>query len=167
MRGSPEALLVTGAYGVGKSLLAANLGDELERRRARFAAIDLDWLAWFDAGEDIANEERVFLANLTAVVANYRSIGIRWYVLAGSTETADQATAIEAAIDMPLRVLRLTAPIDVIERRLRADKRAADFEVALGQVQRDFAAGIAERTLDGTPDVATLVADVLAWLDWT
>ena len=110
MRTSPEALLITGAYGTGKSLLAANLADELERRRIRFAAIDLDWLAWFDPGDEPADEERVFLANLRAVVANYRAIRIPWFVLAGSVEDRDQLEAISDAIGLPVRVLRLTVP---------------------------------------------------------
>ena len=90
--GSPEALLITGPYGAGKSLLAATVADELERRGVRFAAVDLDWLAWFDPGDDPATAQRIFLANLRAVVANYRSIGITWFVFAGRSRRAMTST---------------------------------------------------------------------------
>ena len=166
MPGSPEALLITGPYGAGKSLLAANLADELERRSVPFAALDLDWLAWFHPGDDPTTEERIFLANVQAVVANYRSVGITQFVLAGSVETRDQLHALAAAAGMPMRVLRLTAPPDVLERRLRADQRPADFEVARGQVVRELGAAIAERTVDSSGSIAPLVDDVLAWLGW-
>jgi hypothetical protein len=166
MQTSPEALLITGAYGTGKSLLAANLADELERRRIRFAAIDLDWLAWFDPGDEPADEERVFLANLRAVVANYRAIRIPWFVLAGSVEDRDQLEAISDAIGLPVRVLRLTAPIALIERRLAADGRPADHQVAVGQLERRLGESIAERSIENAGSIQDVVTAVLDWLGW-
>lgn len=42
----PEALVVTGAYGSGKSSVIEEIAVTLEGTDAPFAAIDLDWLGW-------------------------------------------------------------------------------------------------------------------------
>jgi hypothetical protein len=40
--------MLTGAFGSGKSSMAAEIADLVEGKQP-YAAIDLDWLAWFDA----------------------------------------------------------------------------------------------------------------------
>ena len=47
-----HAVLLTGVYGSGKTSVAAEMANELERRGMPYAAIDLDWLRWFDVGWD-------------------------------------------------------------------------------------------------------------------
>jgi adenylylsulfate kinase-like enzyme len=47
-----RALLITGTYGSGKSTLAEELAEVLGERAMAHAAIDLDWLMWFDARAD-------------------------------------------------------------------------------------------------------------------
>ena len=43
---APQALVITGVYGVGKTTTAAQIADLLEERGAHYAALDLDWLSW-------------------------------------------------------------------------------------------------------------------------
>jgi MoxR-like ATPase len=75
--GEGEGVLITGVYGAGKSSVAEEVADALEARGARFGAVDLDWLMWFGVpGVEPENLRRVFLANLAAVVANYRDAGL-------------------------------------------------------------------------------------------
>ncbi len=49
-RSEALGILITGIYGVGKSTLVETIAGELEERRTRYAALDLDWLGWFDPG---------------------------------------------------------------------------------------------------------------------
>jgi adenylylsulfate kinase-like enzyme len=82
--GEVEGVLITGVYGAGKSSVAEEIADALEARCARFGAVDLDWLMWFGVpGVESENLRRVFLANLAAVVANYRDAGVIYFVLPG------------------------------------------------------------------------------------
>jgi adenylylsulfate kinase-like enzyme len=48
MPGPAEAVLLTGVYGSGKSTVVEEMASLLEERGAPYAALDLDWLAWFD-----------------------------------------------------------------------------------------------------------------------
>ena len=79
------ALLVCGAYGTGKTSLVEEMADLLEGRGVRYAAIDLDWLGWFDTGQpDHDAGWPVLLRNLDAVVANYHGEGVRRFLIAGT-----------------------------------------------------------------------------------
>jgi hypothetical protein len=72
-----EGVLIIGVYGAGKSSVAEEIAEALEARGARFGAVDLDGLIWFGVpGLEPDNLRRVFLANLAAVVANYRDAGV-------------------------------------------------------------------------------------------
>ena len=79
--GDVKGVLITGVYGSGKSSVAEEIADALEARGARFGAVDLDWLMWFGVpGVEPESLRRVFLANLAAVVANYRLAGVIHFV---------------------------------------------------------------------------------------
>ena len=69
----PDAVLLCGAYGTGKSSVAAEMAELLEARDVPYAAIDLDWLAWFNAMDGSLDHEvgPVELKNLSDVVRNY------------------------------------------------------------------------------------------------
>ena len=45
----PLAILITGPYGSGKSSLASEIAEVVEGELP-YAAIDMDWLAWFNTG---------------------------------------------------------------------------------------------------------------------
>lgn len=114
-----RAVLITGTYGSGKSTLAEELAEVLEDRAMAHAAIDLDWLMWFDVpGQTDAALDAVFPANLAAVVANYLTAGVRYFVLAGAVRSQADLTEIREAVGHPVQVVRLVVPLEEIERRL-------------------------------------------------
>ena len=80
-----DGVLITGVYGSGKSTVAAEIAEQLERRSISYAALDLDWLTWFEV-DDLDEElsERIFLDNLAGVVGNYVRAGVQHFVLAGA-----------------------------------------------------------------------------------
>jgi Mrp family chromosome partitioning ATPase len=41
-----DGVLITGVYGTGKSSVAAEIAETLERRGVPYGALDLDWLGW-------------------------------------------------------------------------------------------------------------------------
>jgi energy-coupling factor transporter ATP-binding protein EcfA2 len=119
----PRALLLTGPYGSGKSALVAEIAGLLEGS-VPFAAIDLDWLAWYDDGVTPGHSVEAFemlTQNLIAVVANYRVAAIGHFLLAGAILDDTIHELLVAAMGMPIRVVRITAPLAEIEQRLEAD----------------------------------------------
>ena len=122
MPSAPEAILVNGVYGVGKSTVTAQIADLLEERGVRYAALDLDWLGWaWSDGADRDSLDRVMLENLELVVGNLRRRGNDRFVLAGAVMTRVEWHAIEATMGMPIRMVRLTASVAEIRRRLATE----------------------------------------------
>lgn len=119
----PRVLLLTGPYGAGKSALIAEIASLLEGR-VPFAAIDLDWLAWYDDGVTPGHSPAAFdmlARNLGAVVANYREAGVGHFLLAGAILDEASHHRLIRAMGMPMHVVRISSPVAEIERRLQAD----------------------------------------------
>jgi energy-coupling factor transporter ATP-binding protein EcfA2 len=119
----PRALLLTGPYGAGKSALVAEIAGLLEGR-VPFAAIDLDWLAWYDDGVTPGHSLAAFemlARNLTSVVGNYREAAVGHFLLAGAILDEASHARLVVAMGMPIRVVRISAPLSEIERRLEVD----------------------------------------------
>lgn len=120
--GVEEAVLITGVYGSGKSSVAQEIADLLEKGNAPYALLDFGFLGWFDTGsEGRPMEHSMMLKNLAAVVGNYLAVGVRFFVLAGASRDRAGLDGLEVGLSMPLRVVRLTVPLQEIEKRLRSD----------------------------------------------
>lgn len=168
--GDRQAVLLTGIYGVGKSSTAAEIAEILESRRIGYAMLDLDFLGWFDTGrDDGAAGEELLRANVSAVVRNYVRAGIRRYVVAGTVADAAGRDRLAETLDMSLRVVRLTAPFDEIERRLRADVttgRANDLRESRAQLDRGDSVGIEDISVANDRPIREVATEVLDWLGW-
>jgi adenylylsulfate kinase-like enzyme len=166
----PEAVLICGAYGTGKSSVAAEMAELLEAQDVPYAAIDLDWLMWAnvaDAHGDAGN--RLMLANLAPMIGNYRAAGLTRFILAGLLTNADERERLRDALGMRLRAVRLTVPIDEIERRLGSDPtsgRRDDLERARGQEAGDVGAGLEDLAIANDRPIADVAAEIIAWLGW-
>jgi hypothetical protein len=165
-----EAVLLTGIYGVGKSSMAAEIADVLERRRIPYALIDLDFLTWFDTGRDDGpGEDEMLQANVGALVRNFADARVVRYVVAGTVADAAGRDRLVEALDMPLRVVRLTVPFEEVERRLRSDVttgRADDLREARAQVERGDTVGIEDLSVANDRPVREVAAEIVAWLGW-
>ena len=163
------AILLTGVYGAGKTTVAEEVAGLLEDGDPPFAAIDLDWLTWSSVPGADHDETAILHANLRAVAGTYRAAGARRFVLAGSVNALTLA-AIRDALAMPLLVVRLEVPIEVIEARLRGaatSGRAEDLAVAREQLAAGANAGLEDAVIDGTPPVAETARAVIALAGWT
>jgi hypothetical protein len=98
--------LIVGAYGTGKSSVCEEMAEVLESRGMTYAAIDLDWLGWYDApgrSGGHARRDPVGLANLSNVVSSYLVAGVEHFVLAGSVWSGVELVAIRSAVPLPCR----------------------------------------------------------------
>ncbi|MGZ5128022.1 MAG: hypothetical protein ACXWE5_09520 [Actinomycetota bacterium] len=121
-----RAVLLTGLFGTGKSVVAIEMADVLEKRREPYALIDLDYLCWGEPGSDEPGAEHLMLLrNLAPVVANYRAAGVTRFVLARAIRDRAQVESLRETVAMPLTVVELRVPWGEIERRLSDDPTAA------------------------------------------
>ena len=170
MATDPQAVLITGPYGVGKSSVVVEMADIVEARAWRYAALDLDWLGWgWSGGDDEASEDQLTFENLTLVVANYRRRGNDRFLLAHAVRHPSQLALLREAIAMPLQVVRLTLPVDEIRRRAAPDPtmgRAGD----IARTEAWLAAGegpeIADLVVANDRPIQVVATEILDWLDW-
>jgi hypothetical protein len=171
-RDDARAVLVTGVYGSGKTSAVEEIADVLEERGVQYAALDLDWLGWFDPG--IPNDDHeagwpVKLKNVDAVVGNYYDAGVRRFALAGSIGTSGKLSQLGAALGMSMTVVRLTVPIEEIERRLSSYLTAGredDLAVARRWAAEGWGEGIGDFVFENDRpirDVASEILDALGW----
>jgi hypothetical protein len=166
----PEAVLICGAYGTGKSSMAAEMAELLEARDVPYAAIDLDWLAWANI-EDSHGEagHRLMLANLAPMIGNYRAAGLSRFILAGVLSSSHELEGVRDTLGMNLRVVRLTLPIGEIERRIGSDPtsgRADDLERAREQIAEEVGAGLEDVAFANDRPIGDVAADIVSWLGW-
>jgi adenylylsulfate kinase-like enzyme len=163
------AALLTGVYGSGKTAVAEEMTSVLEERELAYAALDLDWLGWFEAGGDHDVEHAMMLRNLDALVRNYLSAGVGYFVLALAVDTRDELESIRAVLPMPLTVVMLTAPFTVVEARLRAYPTAArklDLEWAGEWLAEQRGQGLEDFEVANDREIRDVAVEVLTRLGW-
>lgn len=173
-----EGVLITGVYGSGKSSVAAEIAYLLEQQGEqqgeqhgeRFALLDLDYLSW--AGPDIgdrAAEIELLSQNLAAIAPNFRRLGVTLFVLAYFVRAAAEVQAIRAALDLPLKVVRLAVPLPVIERRLASDVtggRRDDLREAAKQIGTAEGVGLEDVTIVNDRPVHIVAQEIMTFLGW-
>jgi hypothetical protein len=168
--GLEEAVLITGVYGSGKSSVAQEIAYLLEKQSAPYALLDLDFLGWADTGDGGRPVWLgVMLRNLAALVGNYLEVGVRFFVLAGAIRDLAELEALQAELSMPLRVVRLVVPLQVIEDRLRPDPTAGrrdDLRGAASWVAASVGVGIEDWTVSNDRPIHDVATDILEWLGW-
>jgi hypothetical protein len=164
-----RAILLTGVYGTGKSAVAAEIAELLEPSAQRYAAIDLDWLCWSNVAGSDHGEHEILTRNLAAMTAIYRDAGAGRFVLAGSIENAATLDAIRAAIVAPLTVVRLTAPLSVIEERLGGSPtsgRADDLARAREWLAAGTGVGLEDAVIENVGPIRETALRVLELAGW-
>jgi hypothetical protein len=160
--------------GSGKTKLLLEIGEELEARDTPHALVDLDWLAWVRPARGARlTVHEILVANLAAAWRTFRSVGVERLVLARYIERQDQlATLRRALTDVDLFVVRVAAPLPVIEERLRARDTGAELAEHLAEAEAAAAAAAEPAFEDAVVDnggrpareVALDVLSAAAWL---
>lgn len=149
----PHCLLLTGTVGSGKTTTAYAVGDLLRDRGVPHAVVDLDeFHRLWPASDGDPHNQRLELANLRAVAANYRAAGATYLLLAGVV--VHDREKYEAALGEPVLLCRLRPPPDRVAQRLTVRHEPGN--------ERDWHVGRApelERILDEA-DTADLTIDV-------
>lgn len=116
-----RAVLLTGSVGAGKTSTAYALGEALGARGIPGAVIDLDNLAvaW-PAPPGDPFRFAVTMDGLAALAGVYARHGMTSLVLAGVVETVQQRDRLAAALGVRPTVIRLTAPVAVLQARVSA-----------------------------------------------
>ncbi len=145
----PRALLITGGLGSGKTSIAIEVGELLERRGDFYAVIDLDFLCWAVPDPSFATTiHQLLVRNLSPVVNGFRAAGINWFVLPRLIQSREELTLIQdalAAADVhEVTVVELTVDKDIALQRLQSRDTGANLSS-----NRE---GIVE--LHSTPDIA-------------
>ncbi|NQX10616.1 AAA family ATPase [Microbacteriaceae bacterium VKM Ac-2855] len=169
-----ECVLLTGTVGVGKSTVGEAISDALGDRLPAHAVIDLDQIRRLrpvPADDRFALE--VELANLAALVSNYRAVGAQRFVISGVVESAQERRRYEAALGgASILLVRLRAPADVVAERIRTRHatdaagrdwhldRAIELETVLST------AAFEDLLLDATAGPAESVREVLLAAGW-
>jgi hypothetical protein len=165
-----DGVLLTGVYGSGKSSVAAEIAYLLEQRGEPYALLDLDYLSWAGTGrEERAEEFGLMLVNLAAVAGNYRTAGIRRFVLAYFVRDQAEVRAVREALGVPLRVVRLAVPLGDIERRLAGDVtsgRRDDLREAATSLAAGEGTGVEDMVIGNDRPVGVVAREVLAFLGW-
>jgi hypothetical protein len=165
-----RAVLLTGVFGAGKSAVAAEIAELVEAGAPRYAAIDLDWLCWSNA-PGAGHDEHVILArNLAAVAGNYREAGVERFVLAGAVPDAATLEAVRAALAVPVLVVRLTAPLSIVEERLGASPtsgRADDLARAREWLAAGIGIGFEDEVVENVGSIRDTASRVLELAGWS
>jgi hypothetical protein len=168
----PEAVLISGVFGVGKTSVVEEMAELLEQRSSAYAALDLDWLTWFDSGREDEGrdfEHRMMLVNLSALVTNYLAAGARFFLLARSIQDRSELDSLRASLPMPLRVVDLVLPLEEIEQRLGSDVtrgRQRDLRNAAAWLAASHGQGIGDLTVSNDRALGEVVGEIWDWLDW-
>jgi hypothetical protein len=171
-RTDAEAVLITGAYGTGKTSMVEEIAAILEERGVRFGALDLDWLGWFDpgfGGGDHAAGWPVKLKNIDAIVGNYYDTGVRRFALAGSMDSTEQLMDLREALGMSFTTVRLVIPFEEIERRLSTavtTGREDDLLVAQAQLAERRGEGIEDLVFENDREIRMTATEILSALGW-
>jgi hypothetical protein len=166
----PQAVVVTGVYGVGKTTVVEEMAEQLENTGLTFGAIDLDWLWWFNVPSlDDRAVDSIGLANLSAVATNYIGAGVSHLMLAGAIDDNSDLTEVARAVRCPLRVVRLTLAYQEIENRLAGavtTGRQIDLRQTKVWIDEDVGSGIGDLVIVNDRPVQTVAREILAWLEW-
>jgi hypothetical protein len=166
MRSEAEAVLITGIYGTGKTSVVEEIAAMLDTRDTPYAAIDLDWLIWANVEGGHGPAARAVLErNLAAVVGNFRDAGLTRFLLAGYVEDTAAVAGIGHVVGVPMKVIRLTAPIDVIERRIGGG-RSEELDVARAALARSALDDVGDIAIDADRPLSGVASEILEWLGW-
>ena len=165
-----EAVLVTGVYGSGKSTVIADIGKLLQDRGEPYGLLDVDWLGWFNVGEDRATHRKIVLSNIASLCGTYLGLGVRRFALAWSIRDVEQLDGVRAAVPARLTLVRLAVDEALVRQRLSADpteeRQGDDLSVALEWLSSGRGVGLEDLLLPGDQPVRKTSETICTCLGW-
>ncbi|GAB3948517.1 hypothetical protein GCM10029976_079850 [Kribbella albertanoniae] len=166
---SPNALLLTGGGGAGKTTIAQAIAGRLSTSGRATAMVDLDALAQFGPQPAptgvLRFSDHLRIRNLAAVWQNFREAGAEYLIVSGPVITAiHRAAYTEVLSDCAVHVVRLLTPSALIAERTSLTRPGWDLQAALDDAATHAAVEDFAVPNDGTP--AATAAGVLERLGW-
>jgi hypothetical protein len=170
---SLPVLLITGPVGVGKTAVAFETMELLEERDVPHAFFDVDGLTYFHPKPSDRYGERFAIDALGMLVPRLREeAGIERLILARVLWERASLDRYRVAIpDAEITVVRLTAPLDVIDARIRHREPGSAVEWYLGRAREldtQWRAHPVEDLLVRTEDraVRDIAQEIIGALGW-
>jgi predicted kinase len=119
-------LFVTGPIGVGKTAVLHEADALLIDAGARHCTVELEEIArcWPDATE--SSRSRLVYGNLAGLWSNFAAVGASRLLLAGLIEQRSELRLVSEAVPgAAVTVVRLHAPLPVLEKRIRLREPAS------------------------------------------
>jgi predicted kinase len=175
---TPQALVLSGGAGVGKTTVAQAIGRLLTADQHVTAVLDLDDVAQFGpqrsgpalpdraAPPGLRFHDQLRVHNLAAVWATYRRAGARYMVVSGPVDTSDHRAAYTSALaGCEVQVVRLDTPPELIAERTRST-RGPDWDLQTALDEAATHEPVQDYTVpnDGAPEVTA--AEILAKVGW-
>lgn len=172
---SLPVLLITGPVGIGKTAVAFETMELLEARDLPHAFFDGDWFTYFHPKPpDDRFGERFAIEALRALVPRLREeLGIERLILARVLWERNSLDRYRQAIpDAEITVVRLTAPLDVIDARIRHREAGSAVEWYLARARELDAHWEAHPVEDllietANRDVREIAREVIGAMGWT
>lgn len=167
-------LFVNGTCGAGKTVVAAAAADHVASLGGAVAFIDMDELgqSWPRPADDPFNKA-LGIKNLAHMVQNFTDAGVTSVVIAGVMRDETDLARYEDALGARLAVVRLLAPLEVIDERLQ--RRYGDTDPARMAWHRQQAPELNDLldastvdmvTVANTASVPEVARSVLVACDW-
>lgn len=169
-----SGLFMNGTCGSGKTTIGAAVAELVAGAGEPVAFVDMDALShsWPRPPEDAFNKA-LGIRNLASVVRNFSDAGLMSVVIAGVIRDEGDLARYEEALRLNLTVVRLLAPLDVIDERLRSRYGEIDTEGMAWHRQRaPELSGILDRStvpmvaISNTASVSEVAREVLTTCGW-
>ena len=169
-----RAVVLNGTCGAGKTTIGETMAEVLADTGEAVAFVDVDALgvAWPRPADDPYNV-RLAARNLGSLADNFSAAGVRSLVVASVVQNEADLARYSSAVGVLLAVVRLVAPLGVIDQRLRLRHGEAD---PAGMAWHRERAPELDRLLDAATlpmtvventgakeDVARAVLDAVGW----
>ena len=123
-------MLITGPVGVGKTTVASEVSELLERADVAHGFVDIDALRWcYPAQPEDRFRTKLAMKNLTTVWANFHEFGARSLILSDVIESRNELERYRAAIPgADILVIRLHASLNTLAERVKQRELGAALE---------------------------------------
>jgi thymidylate kinase len=165
-----EGVIFTGVYGAGKSSVVEEIASHLDQFDTNYAAIDVDWLWWFNNSEFNDDQaKQILFKNLKSVISNYLDAGVSKFLFAWAIRSKQDLETFKSILPFPVMVIGLTAPLSTIKDRIATDAatgRKDDLANTEKWIQESVDLSIYDAEISNNRPITEVAIDIMNLLRW-